>query len=402
LVEHYAFWEAHDKPIATEQVTSLPKKNLTLRDMKPSWKFRGKRALPVANVANMTGITEKKLVLLVDDTPANIGVVHDILKNSCNIRIATNGVKALDFAKALPQPDLILLDVIMPDLDGYEVCSRLKSDPNTRDIPIIFLTGKTDVEDETRGFELGAADYIHKPFSPAVVQTRVHTQLMLREARERLAVEKRKLDHLLDDILPAAAVTEMKKTGSVVPRRFENVAVLFTYLVGFTTYCDQHTPEEVVSNLVGLFVAFEECARFHGLEKIKTIGDAFLATAGLLEPVVDPLRAAVSCALAISDAAGRSGRGWQVRSGVHIGPVIAGIAGRERYHFDIWGDTVNFAALLAGVASPGTVALTEKMSERLPGAAFSPRGAVELKGKGSVGMVDVSAITPGTLVTSTR
>ena len=163
----------------------------------------------------------------------------------------------MDLAKASPQPDLILLDVMMPEMDGYEVCSRLKSDPSTCDIPVIFLTGKTEAEDETRGFELGAVDYIHKPFSPAVVQARVHTQLMLREAREQLAEEKRKVDHILDNILPPAAVAEIKKTGSVIPRRFENVAVLFTDLVGFTTYCDRHAPEEVVNELGDLFVAFE-------------------------------------------------------------------------------------------------------------------------------------------------
>jgi adenylate cyclase len=336
----------------------------------------------------------KKLVLLVDDTPASIQVIRNILKDSYTTRIATNGAKALDLAKELPQPDLILLDVMMPDMDGYEVCSRLKLDPSTRDIPIIFLTGKTEAEDETKGFKLGAVDYIHKPFSPAVVQARVQTHLTLREAREQLAEEKRKVDRLLDNILPAAAVAEIKKTGSVIPRRFEDVAVLFADLVSFTTYCDQHAPEEVVNDLGDLFVAFEECARLHGLEKIKTIGDSFLATAGLLEPVADPLRAAVRCAIAISEAAGKSARGWRVRCGVHMGPLMAGIVGRERYQFDIWGDTVNVAARLAGVASPGAVAVTEEMSARLAGADVSSRGAVELKGKGSVRMVEVTAITP--------
>ena len=341
----------------------------------------------------MTGITDKKVVLLVDDTPASIQVVHNILKNLYTTRIATNGAKALALAQASPQPDLILLDVMMPELDGYEVCRRLKLDQNTREIPIIFLTGKIEDEDETRGFALGAVDYIHKPFSPAVVQARVQTQLTLREARQQLAEEKGKVDQLLDNILPPAAVAEIKQTGSVTPRRFEKVAVLFTDLVGFTPYCDQHAPEEVVSELGDLFVAFEECVRLHGLEKIKTIGDAFLATAGLLEPMTDPLRAAVSCALAISEAAGRSSLGWRVRSGVHMGPLMARIVGRERYQFDIWGDTVNVAARLTGVASPGAVAVTEEMSARLPGADLSSRGAVELKGKGSVRIVEVTALT---------
>jgi sigma-B regulation protein RsbU (phosphoserine phosphatase) len=130
---------------------------------------------------------EKKLVLVVDDATANLQIVHSMLKDDFKIRVATSGAKALALVKAKPQPDLILLDVTMPEMDGYEVCSILKAAPESRDIPVIFLTGKTETDDETRGFEVGAVDYIHKPFSPAVVKARVHTHLVLREAREQLA-----------------------------------------------------------------------------------------------------------------------------------------------------------------------------------------------------------------------
>jgi len=130
---------------------------------------------------------EKQTVLLVDDTPANIQVANSILKDTYKIRIATNGAKALELANVIPSPDLILLDVMMPEMDGYEVCTRLKMAADTRDIPVIFLTGQTEIEDETRGFEVGAVDYIHKPFSPAVVQARVRTHLVLRGIREQLA-----------------------------------------------------------------------------------------------------------------------------------------------------------------------------------------------------------------------
>ena len=135
----------------------------------------------------MTQADTKKTVLLVDDAPENIQIVNSILKDIYKIRIATNGPKALDLAKADPPPDLVLLDVRMPGMDGYEVCQRLKSDPATREIPVIFLTGQTEVADETRGFEVGAVDYIHKPFSPAVVKARVQTHLVLRGIREQLA-----------------------------------------------------------------------------------------------------------------------------------------------------------------------------------------------------------------------
>lgn len=130
---------------------------------------------------------EKKLLLVVDDAPANLHVVRSILKDEFKIRVATSGAKALDLVRAKPYPDLILLDITMPEMDGYEVCGLLKATPEIRDIPVIFLTGKTETEDETKGFEVGAVDYIHKPFSPAVVKARVHTHLVLREAREQLA-----------------------------------------------------------------------------------------------------------------------------------------------------------------------------------------------------------------------
>jgi class 3 adenylate cyclase len=334
----------------------------------------------------------RKIILVVDDTPANIDVAHHTLKDTYILKIATSGARALQLAKARPQPDLILLDVMMPELDGYEVCRQLKSDADTSDIPIIFLTGKTDAEDETRGLELGAIDYIHKPFVPLVVQARVRTHLALREAHAQVAEEKSKLDRLLNNILPASAVVEIKSTGGVIPRRFDNVAVLFSDLVGFTNYCDQYHPEEVVRELERLFVTFENCARLHGLEKIKTMGDAFLGTAGLLKRVDDPLHSAVSCALAISEATKHIGRGWQVRSGIHIGPVMAGIVGQERYQFDVWGDTVNVASRLTGAASPGGVGLTEQVAACLRDFAVSPRGAVELKGKGSVRIVEVTPV----------
>ncbi|MFL6415949.1 MAG: PP2C family protein-serine/threonine phosphatase, partial [Bryobacteraceae bacterium] len=104
-------------------------------------------------------------------------------------RVATSGAKALELMKVAPVPDLILLDVAMPGMSGYDVCSRLKLDPETRDVPVIFLTGQTGIEDETRGFEVGAVDYIHKPFSTPVVKARVHTHLVLRGMRQQLSLQ---------------------------------------------------------------------------------------------------------------------------------------------------------------------------------------------------------------------
>jgi phosphoserine phosphatase RsbU/P len=158
----------------------------------------------------MNQTDQKKTVLLVDDAPQNIQVMNSILKDTYKVRIATSGAKALELANATPPPDLILLDVLMPEMDGYEVCARLKKNSQTRDIPVIFLTVQTEIENETRGFEVGAVDYIHKPFSPAIVMARVHTHLVLRGIREQLAKQLRMIQRELDtareiqfSILPA-------------------------------------------------------------------------------------------------------------------------------------------------------------------------------------------------------
>jgi class 3 adenylate cyclase len=279
----------------------------------------------------------------------------------------------------------------MPEMDGYQVCTALKADPLTRDIPVIFLTGQTEVEDETRGFESGAVDYVHKPFSPPVMKARIRTHLALRESLEQVSREKERADGLLASLLPETAVQEIQSTGMLKPRRYENVAVLFCDLVGFTRHCDQHEAEEVVRDLSVLFLEFEERARRHGLEKVKTVGDAFLATANLLAPVVDPVGAAIACAMELCGAARSSSRKWDVRAGVHVGPLVAGIVGQERYQFDIWGDTVNVAARLTAAATPGAVAMLEGIAAQA-GVDTTRARTVELKGKGPMRIVELSSV----------
>ena len=129
---------------------------------------------------------EKQAVLVVDDTPTNIQILMETLKHEYRIIAAVNGERALQLATSDPPPDIILLDVMMPEMDGYEVCARLKADAMTRDIPIIFITAMSETQDETKGLELGAVDYITKPISPPVVTARVKSHLELKQAREIL------------------------------------------------------------------------------------------------------------------------------------------------------------------------------------------------------------------------
>jgi putative two-component system response regulator len=129
---------------------------------------------------------ERPVILVVDDTPENLTLMTGLLKETYKVKVAINGEKALRIAQADPPPDLVLLDIMMPGMDGYEVCRRLKADGRTRDLPVIFLTALTDVADEQKGLELGAVDYITKPVSPPIVTARVRTHLNLKAAADFL------------------------------------------------------------------------------------------------------------------------------------------------------------------------------------------------------------------------
>jgi sigma-B regulation protein RsbU (phosphoserine phosphatase) len=131
----------------------------------------------------------KPTILVVDDTPANIKILADLLRHDYRLSVATSGADALEIASGPGRPDLVLLDIMMPEMDGYEVCRRLKADPNTVDVPIIFVTAMSEVDDEAKGFALGAVDYITKPILPPIVKARVAAHLELALARKTLAAQ---------------------------------------------------------------------------------------------------------------------------------------------------------------------------------------------------------------------
>ena len=146
-------------------------------------------------MAEALDFTDKKSVLIVDDTPENLTLMNGLLKDSYKTKIANNGERALKIAATLPLPDLILLDIMMPGIDGYEVCRQLKADPLTAEIPVIFLTAKTQIEDEQMGFDVGCVDYITKPISPPIVLARVKTHLLMKDVRDILRDQKAILEN---------------------------------------------------------------------------------------------------------------------------------------------------------------------------------------------------------------
>jgi len=137
----------------------------------------------------------KPIILVVDDTPGNLSLMIGLLADDYTVRLANNGEKALRIAAAASPPDLILLDIMMPEMDGYEVCRRLKADPLTREIPVIFLTARAEVEDERLGLELGAVDYITKPLSQPILMARVRTHLTLKALADALRSRNESLEY---------------------------------------------------------------------------------------------------------------------------------------------------------------------------------------------------------------
>lgn len=341
-------------------------------------------------------------VLIVDDIEDNRYTLRRRLKRQGleNVIEAENGRAALD-ALYNGSFDLVLLDIMMPEMNGYEVLEAIKGDPSLRHIPVIMISAIDEMESVIRCIEGGAEDYLQKPFDATLLKARVTACLEKKRLRDmegafvaELEGAKKRADDLLHAILPAGAVKELVATRNVVPRRYEDVVVLFCDIVNFTPYCEAHPPERVVSDLQALIERLEALTAEHGLEKIKTIGDAFLATGNLLERLDDAVPSAIACALALVEAAPKTVPEWQIRAGIHVGPVVAGIAGHRQFLFDLWGDTVNTAARIQGRAEPGTVAISAPAWMRVRGGGFRAKslGVLELKGKAAMEVLQCLAV----------
>lgn len=332
-------------------------------------------------------------ILVVDDEPFNIDYLEQELEELGYDTIsADHGREALQKI-VLETPDLVLLDIMMPEMDGFEVLERLKRDRHSQNIPVIVISALSDIDYIVRAVELGAEDYLPKPFDPVLLKARLEASLekkrfhdQERLYRQQIEAEKKRADELLHVILPPEIVAELKETNTVQPRLYQQVAVLFADIAGFTAYCDNHTPTEVIQHLQAVVEAYEALAAEHQLQKIKTIGDAFMAVAGLLKPVDNPVRQCVACGLAMVEATRQLPPDmWQIRIGIHVGPVMAGIVGHRQYLFDVWGDTVNTAHRIENRGSVDAVNLSAAAKDALAGHYDSALlGRFQLKGKGEM------------------
>jgi class 3 adenylate cyclase len=208
---------------------------------------------------------------------------------------------------------------------------------------------------------------------------------LLRYFMRGLALERERSEALLLNVLPASTARRLKAGEEPIADRFDEVAVLFADVVDFTPISEALSPDETVEMLDRLFTSFDELADRLDLEKIKTIGDAYMAVSGLNGSGQDAADAAVAMALGMLDEAARMKDPIRLRVGLDIGPVTAGVIGKRKFAYDLWGDTVNTASRMESHGVPGRVQVTERAYQRLRDRyRFEPRGAIEVKGKGTM------------------
>jgi class 3 adenylate cyclase len=291
--------------------------------------------------------------------------------------------------------DLILLDLLMPDMNGIEVLERLKANERLHRIPVIMISGLSESEAVIRCIEAGAEDYLPKPFNLVLLRARINACLERKRWREReeeylsrLREERDRSEALLRNILPDPIVRRLHGGETMIADSFADVSILFADIVGFTPAAALMTPHRLVEKLNRIFSGFDRLAMRLGVEKIKTIGDAYMAVAGLPEPRPDHAVAVAQLALGMLDVIAMENKAdaaatFQLRIGIHSGPVVAGIIGQHKFIYDVWGDTVNVASRMESSGSPGRIHISDATAQALAGRfQLEPRGMVELKGRG--------------------
>lgn len=328
-------------------------------------------------------------LLIVDDTPTNLEILVDFFsEQGFDVFVAMDGESAIEQI-AHARPELILLDVMMPGIDGFETCRRLKANKETSDIPIIFMTALTDTLDKVKGFSAGAVDYVTKPIQHEEVLARVTTHLKLRRLQQHLEEKEREADRLLLNVLPQSIVSQLKREGAVAAESFSDVSVLFADIVGFTGFSAEKDPEVLIQVLNALFSSFDSIVDALKLEKIKTIGDCYMVVGGAPTHRSDHAQAIAELALGIKKEVlkynDKHQMSFAVRIGINSGPVVAGVIGTKKFSYDLWGDTVNVASRMESYGLPNEIQVTEKTYEQLrDGYSIEERGEIEVKGKGKI------------------
>jgi adenylate cyclase len=345
-------------------------------------------------------------VLIVDDSEENRDLIGRHLQRlGLEVTMVGDGSTALALVERRAF-DLIMLDIMMPGLNGYEVLRQLKSHVEWRVIPVIMVSAVDDLEGVVKCIEMGAEDYVFKPFKPILLKARVNASLEKKRLRDQeaailqaLQTEQAKSERLLLNILPEPIARRLKQSSGIIADTFPEATVLFADIVDFTQLSARTSPAALVSLLNEVFSAFDELAERRGLEKIKTIGDAYMLVSGVPTPRADHAEAVAEMALAMQAVMPRfspgAGGRLRLRIGLHSGPVTAGVIGVRKFAYDVWGDTVNIASRMEALGAPDRIQVTQAVYQRLTRAYhFEPRGPVTVKGKGEMTTYWLTASQP--------
>ncbi len=346
-----------------------------------------------ANEADLAAVRPSR-ILVVDDNASNRDLLSRRLQRQGHTVLqAEDGARALALVEK-EALDLVLLDLMMPGISGYDVLTLLKCDRRFSDIPVIMISALSELDSIVRCIEAGADDYLAKPFDPTLLRARVGSSLDKKHLRDReremveaLRIEKERSERLLLNILPKAIVTRLNCGETIIADQLSNVTILFADLIDFTRFSSELSARDLVRLLNGLFSEFDRLALDLGVEKIKTVGDAYMLAGGLPEPRTDHADAVADMALAMIEAVKRASCDvtipLQMRIGIHSGDVVAGVIGTHKFVYDIWGDAVNIASRMESHGMSNRIQISaathRHIHERFR---LEPHGTVDIDGKG--------------------
>jgi adenylate cyclase len=341
-------------------------------------------------------------VLVVDDQPANVLLLERMLSDAGYASItSTRDPRAVCDLHEKNRYDLIVLDLQMPGMDGFQVMEGLKHIEVDGYLPVLVITAQPD--HKLRALRAGAKDFISKPFDVAEVLMRVHNMLEVRLLHVEIQRKNDELKKLFDQVVAERKVSErlalhvppdsiaarLQARPDVTADPFADVTVLVADVLGFAAMTPAVSPERLGLLLEEIFTGFDGLAKERGLKRIKTLGNSYMATAGVPIPSGDHAARATHVSLDMVDALDhfneRSGYSLQVRIGIASGAVVAGVIGKRMYLYDVWGDAVNIASRMESHGVAGRVQVSES-TQRLLGAPFllEERGVLEVEGMGEV------------------
>jgi len=333
-------------------------------------------------------------VLIVDDNEMNRDMLcRRLERQGYHITEAENGRHALELVKT-KQFDLILLDVLMPELNGFDTLKILKESKTFSNIPVIMMSAMDEIDSTVRCIEIGAEDYLPKPFNPVLLNARIGATLEKKRLRDhdqqlmaQLKVEREKSERMLLNLMPKPIVDRLLKGESNIADSYSEATVVSADCVGFNQAGDDFVPLHVVQLMNDIFSGFDWLVDVHGLVKIKTFGDNYMVVGGVPTARPDHANAAAEMALEMLRITNRfnarNNVEFHIRVGISTGSVMAGIIGRKNFFYHLWGPAVETATQMEKMGSPDTIQVAPSTYERLKNHyLFEERNPMEIKHEG--------------------